>query len=134
MGNKRLKKSPKKPKRSNVIVAVASAVESIHPTALEIADLAVDLWKLGERTKTEGATERIVAAFERAEDRLKRIGFEWETLVGKNYNTNLKAKVVDHEASEGPLVISKCISPAVYFRGSLIREAEIVTIGGENNL
>lgn len=100
------------------------------PTILEVAELAVDLWKLGERAKTDAASERVAAAYERAEDRLKRIGFELDPMVGRSYDTNIKAKVVDHEAGEGPKIISKCISPAVFFRGKLVREAEVVTIGG----
>lgn len=103
------------------------------PTAAEVAELAVDLWKLGERVKTEAPSERVWTAYERSEDRLKRMGFEVDAMIGRPYDTNIKARVVDHEAGEGPLVIGHCISPAVFFKGRLVREAEIVTMGGEEN-
>jgi hypothetical protein len=96
-----------------------------------VAELAVDLWKVSERAKGDGAGDRVLAACERAEDRLKRLGFEIDTMTGRTYDTNMRARVVDHEPSQGPLVIGRCITPAVFFRGVLVREAEIVTAGGE---
>jgi hypothetical protein len=131
MGSKRFKKSSTKPKQAKVPKPMSEPLNVGGPTAAEIAELAVDLWKLGERAKAEAASERVAAAYERAEDRLKKIGFDVDPMVGRPYDTNIKAKVVDHEASEGPLLIGQCISPAVFFRGLLVREAEIVTIGGE---
>jgi len=108
---------------------LAEPEESQALSAEEVAEFVVDLWKLGERVKADVASERIAAAYERAEDRLKRIGYEIDAMVGRSYDTNIKARVVDHEAGDGPLVVSQCISPAVYFRGRLVREAEIVTTG-----
>jgi len=107
----------------------AEPEESQVLSAEEVAEFVVDLWKLGERVKADVASERVAAAYERAEERLKRIGFEIDPMVGRSYDTNIKAKVVDHEAEDGPLVVNQCISPAVYFRGRLVREAEIVTTG-----
>lgn len=131
MGSKRFKKKTTRHRQLKVSAAGREPSESEGPTAAEVAGLAVDLWKLGERAKSEGASERLAAAYERAEDRLKRIGFEIDTMVGRPYDTNIKAKVVDHESGEGSLVIGQCISPAIFFRGKLVREAEIVTMGCE---
>jgi len=131
MGSKQFRRKGKKGGPIKVSVGKDGPDIFQGPTAIEVAELAVDLWKLGERTKTEAASERISAAYERAEDRLKRIGFEIDPMVGRPYDTNIKAKVVDHESGSGPLLVGQCISPAVFFRGQLVREAEIVTFGGE---
>lgn len=101
------------------------------PSVDGVAELAVDLWRIAERAKKDAAGDRTVAACERAEDRLKRLGFEIVTMLGQAYDTNLRARVVDHEPGEGPLRIGQCISPAVYYGGKLVREAEVVTIGQE---
>lgn len=131
MGSKRFKKNSTKRHLSKVEVSQVDSTNGVGPTAEEVADLAVDLWKLGERVRTEAASDRVATAYERSEDRLKRIGFAVDTMSGRPYDTNMKAKVVDHEAGEGPLMIGQCISPAVFYKGRLVREAEIVTIGGE---
>jgi len=131
MGGKRFKKSSIKRNLAKVEVSQGESALGVGPTAEEVADLAVDLWKLGERVRTESASDRVETAYERSEDRLKRIGFDVDTMTGRLYDTNMKAKVGDHEAGEGPLMIGQCISPAVFYKGRLVREAEIVTIGGE---
>lgn len=97
-----------------------------------VAELAVDLWRIRSRAVAEGASERVIAACERAEDRLRRIGFETEVLSGV-FDPNTKARVVDHDDAEGPLEIVACLTPAVSFKGVLIREAEIATRGGGQN-
>ncbi len=99
------------------------------PSAEDVAALAVDIWKVAERARAEHANDRVIAACERAEDRLRRMGFEVDAMVGKSYDTNLKVRVMDHDPAEGPTIIGHCISPAVFYRGSLIREAEVVTRG-----
>lgn len=100
------------------------------PTLGEVAELAVDIWKISERARVEGAHVRVVVACERGEDRLRRLGFELDPMVGRVYDTNMRARVVDHEVGEGALVIGRCISPAVFYHGVLVREAEVVTVGG----
>lgn len=99
------------------------------PSVEDVAELAIDLWKVFERARSGAADERTLAACERAEDRLQRIGFEIDTMVGRTYDTNLKVRVVDHDPGDGPLVIGQCIRPAVFFKETLIREAEVVTKG-----
>lgn len=95
----------------------------------KVVDLAIDIWKIHLRSKAEQAPDRVVAACERAEDRLARMGFELSTLVGKPYDTNVCARVVEHLPAGGPLMVAECLAPAVYFEGQLVREAEIVTSG-----
>jgi hypothetical protein len=105
----------------------AEASASIDPA--KVAEFAVDLWRIRSRAASEGASERVVAACERAEDRMRRMGFETEMLEGA-FDPNQRARVVDHEDADGPLSIAACLTPAVTFNGILVREAEIVTRGG----
>ena len=94
-----------------------------------IADLLVDIWKIYSRAKTDGAGERVLVACERAEDRLRRLGFVTEDVAEQAYDTNARMVVVAHDGGSEPLVISQCLSPAVYFNGRLLRKAEVVTKG-----
>jgi hypothetical protein len=103
--------------------------DSLSIPADMVASLAVDLWKISERAKSEPVAERVLAACDRAEERLKRIGFEIEEMTGRPYDTNMRVHVVDHDGGEEPLSISECLSPAIYYRGELIREAEVITKG-----
>lgn len=100
--------------------------------ATKIAELAVDLWRVHKRCQAELASERVLAACERAEDRYSGLGFRIESLAGLPFDTNSRAVVVEHLSEGGPLLVKECLSPAVYFNGVLIREAEIVTVGGDN--
>jgi hypothetical protein len=124
----------KKPRPSQQIRAELASPASTPaalpgPTADEVAGLAVDMWKVVERARGDGAGDRVLVACERAEERLRRIGFEVDTMIGRTYDTNLKVRVVDHDEADGPMVIDQCISPAVFYRGVLVREAEVVTKG-----
>jgi len=94
-----------------------------------VAALVVDLWKISERAKSEQGMGRVLAACERAEDRLLRMGFEIKNLAGHLYDTNMNVHVVEHEESIGPLTILECLSPAVYYQGGLVRQAEVITKG-----
>jgi len=109
----------------------AASGEGQRIPAAAFAELAVDLWKIHSRSRNDHASERVLAACERAEDHLLRLGFELDSLQGRAYDTNMCVRVIDHIASEGPLIVAECLSPAVYFNQVLIREAEIVTGGGE---
>lgn len=94
-----------------------------------VASLVVDLWKISERAKSEPVTDRVLAACERAEERLRRIGFEIQEMAGRPYDTNMRVHVVEHDGGVEPWTVSECLSPAIYYRGVLIREAEVVTKG-----
>lgn len=110
---------------------MADLTSPATPSIGEVAELAVDMWKIFERVRAENAGSRVVVACERGEDRLRRLGFELDTMIGRAYDTNMRAQVVDHEPGDGALTIGRCISPAVFYRGVLIREAEVVTVGGD---
>jgi hypothetical protein len=100
---------------------------SLDPS--DVAELVVDLWRLKKRMDTEGVSERLATSFERVEARLSRLDFEWDSMEGKLYDTNLKVRVVDHEPDQGHLTIHQCITPAVFYREQLVRQAEIITRG-----
>ncbi len=97
----------------------------------KVAEVALDLWRVGQRAKSENASDRVLAACERAEDRIKRLGFKLDTMQDRIYDEHLRVRVVEHEPGEGARVISECLNPAVFFNGVLIKEAEVVTRGGE---
>lgn len=113
-------------------ISKEAGTESVSqlPSIGEIADLAADIWKIAERSKRDGAGDRVLAACERTLDRLGRMGIYLDSMIDRIYEPNMRAKVVDHKTGVGPLTVDHCISPAVYFREHLIREAEIVTVGG----
>lgn len=125
------KKTPYKPK---VVKPQAPAASQPEGLAVEkVAELAVDVWKIESRAKSVGENDRVLAACERATDRFRKFGFEIRDLTGDEYDTNMRVNVVEHEAKNGPLIIAECLSPAVYFEGLLIREAEVVTSGNGNS-
>jgi hypothetical protein len=95
----------------------------------KVAELAIDLWRIEARAIKDGASDRVRAACERAAERLRGFGFDIDTLEGRPYDENLRVRVVDHEEAEGPRTIVECVTPAVYYQGSLVREAEVVTRG-----
>ncbi|HTQ10274.1 MAG TPA: hypothetical protein VMI31_09405 [Fimbriimonadaceae bacterium] len=97
----------------------------------KVADVAIDIWRLGERAKVERPSDKIIAAWERAEDRIRRLGFRLDNMQDRPYDENLRVRVVEHEPGEGVKIISECLTPAVFFNGILIREAEVVTRGKE---
>jgi|ERR1019366_2046569 hypothetical protein len=107
----------------------ASLPDDVIPST-KVAELAVDLWKITARAKKDSSGVRVLAACERAEERLLSFGFELASPDGQAYDTNMCMRVVDHEEGDGPLIVAQCLSPAVYYRGKLIRAAEVVTRGG----
>lgn len=94
-----------------------------------LAELVLDIWRLRQRAEREGTSERIMIAIERAEDRLRRLGFRTDTMQEHPYSENLRIKVIEHIDADGPRNISECLAPAVYFAERLIRMAEVVTRG-----
>lgn len=123
------RKSPYPGKRKSVPVGKAASPEAAHVSASEVAELAVDIWKVERRAIADGASQRVLAACERAMDRLKRIGIELDTLTDRPYNHNLRMRVVEHEETDEPRHVTECLSPGVLFKGNLVREGEVVTRG-----
>jgi hypothetical protein len=94
-----------------------------------VAELVVDVWRIGRRADRDGASEAVRIACETAVDRLASLGFRFDELLGEPYDENLRVRVVHKEGGERNVRISECLSPAVYFRNELIRPAEIVIQG-----
>ncbi len=125
------RKTSYKPK---VVKSQAPAASQSAGLAVEkVAELAVDVWKIELRAQAMAENDRVLAACERATDRFRKFGFEIRDLTGDDYDTNMRVNVVEHELASGPLKIAECLSPAVYFEGLLIREAEVVTSGNGNS-
>lgn len=95
----------------------------------QIAELAVDIWRITLRAQNDDSSHRVLAACERASDRLRSIGFEVVNPIGQYYDSNMRVRVIDHVGGTEPFKIIDCVSPAIYFKGELIREADIVTQG-----
>jgi aspartate oxidase len=99
--------------------------------AADMADLATDLWRIGRRAKRDDASEAVLIAHERAIDRLIALGFEIKEMEGEPYYENLRVKVVHMEGGHLRRRISECLSPAIFFHGHLIKQAEVVIQGEE---
>lgn len=97
-----------------------------------VSEFVIDRWKIHKRATDELASERILAACERAEERMRRAGFVVKDLTGEPYDTGIQAKVLEHDEGDGSLKVAQCLSPAIYFQSRLIREAEIITKGKSN--
>jgi hypothetical protein len=119
------------PKKVLVETTPVDADSSMSISCDKVADVALDIWRIGQRAKADSTNERIVAAWERAEDRICRLGFKLDTMQDRPYDENLRVRVVEHEAGAGVRTIAECLTPAVFYNGVLIREAEVVTRGGE---
>jgi hypothetical protein len=108
-------------------------------TAEALADLVVDVWRIGRRAAAQPATPvSVVLAVERAAERLADMGFSAEDPVGQPYDPNMRVRVTHREGGDLRPMISECMAPAVFFRGrdaagrELIRPAEVVVKGGED--
>lgn len=129
-----MKKSRKK---LRTCAASINLVESSHllkvegPMTEEVAEIAAEIWKIQQRALAGSSNDRVIVACERAGEKLLRMGFKLDSLLGESYDTNLKARVLDHDPGQGPLIVGQCVSPAVYYKGELVREAEVITKGGE---
>ncbi|KXK12974.1 MAG: hypothetical protein QY327_01470 [Fimbriimonadaceae bacterium] len=131
MGRYRSKRPyPKKAKRKHEREGAESGQVSSNGVPFDlVAEFIVDLWKIERRVRAGNAGERILAACERAQERLIRIGFELDTMMNRPYNENLRMRIIEHEECDEPRQVAECLSPAVYYNGELVREAEVVTRG-----
>lgn len=126
------KKGPGKQAKTAPSVSSSPAEDPGEPgvPSAKVAEIAVDLWRITQRAQKEGAGDRVLAACDRADGRLRALGFRLETMLDRPYDENLRVRVVDHEEGEGPRTILECLTPAVYYNDRLVREAEVVTKGG----
>lgn len=98
-----------------------------------LAELAVAVWRIDRRARRSPATpEGVLVACETARDRLNALGIDMRDLAGQPYDENMRVRVVQYDAEQGPARIVECLSPAIYWRNELIRPAE-VTVEGEIN-
>ena len=98
--------------------------------AESLGSVVVDLWKLGRRAEGDQSHPRVLAACERAQDRLRALGFSTSDPTGQAYEPELRVHVLQYEPGDTEPRITECIAPAVYYRGEQIREAEVVVTGG----
>jgi hypothetical protein len=99
-----------------------------------LADLAVDVWRIRRRAVRDGATEAVRIACERAVERFTDLGLQMtEFAIGEPYDENLVVRVVHREEGGSNARIVECLSPAIYFHGKLVRPAEVVIEGVEEN-
>lgn len=95
----------------------------------DLADLMVDLWRIGKRAGRHGETpETVRVACEIALERALELGFDIRELQG-DYDQNMRVRVVHRDGGSVNQVISECLSPAVYFDNQLIRPAEVILKG-----
>jgi len=112
---------------STGVIATPTPVRNI--TEDKVADIVLEIWRLKQRLIREGASERAISAVDRVNEKLQRIGFTTDTMQDRVYSENLTVKVIEHVDDDCQIGIVECLSPAVYFDGTLIRLAEVVTKG-----
>ena len=127
----RSKTSKKVSSSAKSLVSQSGIVAASCPTipVSQVAEIAIELWKISARASKVPGNEKVLTACERAEDRLTRIGFEIQDLTEEPYDINMKVRVIEHEPGPGGFRVLECLTPAVYFDQILISEAEIVTTG-----
>jgi len=107
-------------------------LEMSYVSCCEVAELIVDIWRLSERIHGNEVGDRVMSALERVEDRYARMGFSIKTHFGCPYSTDLSAVILDHEPGDGPVLVDKCISPAVYYLNRLAKVPELITKGSRD--
>jgi len=102
-----------------------------RPIALqECADLAIDAWRAVSRACADPQTpERVATAIMRISERMQDLGFMTKDLTGVPYAPDMRARIVEQVGIGPPFRVIECLAPAVYFRGKLVRPAEIVVKG-----
>ena len=95
-----------------------------------ISDIAVDIWRITRRALREESTPpSVVIACERAVETLEGAKVEIRDLAGEKYDENSRVSVIHEEGGKRNQVISECISPAIYYKGRLLRKAEVCLKG-----
>jgi hypothetical protein len=98
-----------------------------------LANLAVEWWRLSAAPGVAAAGPAR-HALRKMEDFLKSCELEAQSMDGRAFDAGLAARVVDTiddpNMPMGRTVIEQTISPIVYWRGQVIRPAEIVTRRG----
>lgn len=124
-------KRGKSKKATNVMVCSTQATSG-HAVAPEaLAQVLIDLWRIKQRANKDQASERVLVACERAEERLKKLGFRLDDHVGNQYDPNMALTVVENEGGFMNRIIVECIAPSVYFKDQLVSAGEQLVFAGE---
>lgn len=110
----------------------SSPVKSVGIEPHEFAGAVLDIWRLTIRVADNAVPEPIQIAVERLNDRIRGMGFEARNLEGETYQPNMKVFVVDDLGGDEPKYILQCLTPAIYFKDTLIEPANVV-IGGKSD-
>lgn len=109
-----------------------SIADHLEPavTLQEFADLAIDVWRALARICDEQQTpDRVQTAIVRVSERLEDMGLVTKDLTNTEHTPDMRVRVVSQDGSGPPFRIAECLAPAVYFRGRLVRPAEVVIKG-----
>jgi len=103
-------------------------------SAAEVAELVLDIWRIRRRAERgSGACDAVRSACEIAMDRARILGFDVREMVGEPYDESLRVRVVHHDGGTRRCSITECLAPAVYFNNELIKAAEVVISGDDND-
>lgn len=98
-----------------------------------LANLAVEWWRLSATPGVAG-TAPARHALRKIEDFLRQCELEVQSMDGRRFDAGLAARVVDviddPRLAAGQTVIEQTISPIIYWRGQVIKQAEIITRRG----
>ena len=96
----------------------------------ELSNLAISVWRARRRAERFSDTPQpVLLAIQGAIEHFEAIGVTLRDLIGDAYDDNMRVHVVDTIDAGGARIISDCIAPAVYYRGMLVRSAEVVVTG-----
>lgn len=103
-----------------------------------LSDLLIDLWRIRRRAMRErSALDSVLAACESALERAVELGFQLDDMIGRPYDVNMVARVVDRQGGPDGARVTDCVAPAVLFMADgkkwLLRPAEICVEGRETD-
>lgn len=93
--------------------------------AEDLLPLVLDVWRLTQLRAEEGQVSCLTT---RIYERLNSLGYRLETPDG-SYDENARVKVVEHQPGPEPRRIIACLTPAIYWHGQLVKEANVITKG-----
>lgn len=126
------KQSPKSGSKKPATATAAQPILSSGIEPREFAGAVLDIWRLAARVADNSVPESVQIAVERLSDRVRGMGFEARNLEGEAYQQNMKVFVVDDLGGDEPKYIVQCLTPAIYFKDTLIEPANVV-IGGKSD-
>jgi hypothetical protein len=122
-------KTRKQARREAAAAKINCDQPAVGVEVTEVSRLAIDVWRVGQRAVKDKASEQVVAACERAVDRLRSIGFRVEDMLGDKYDPDMRVNVIEHQGGDKNVFITECIAPAIYFQDVLVRIGDVITKG-----